>query len=615
MDMAIIGIDLGTTNSLVVVWENGESKIIKNQSGSEITPSVVSVEDGKILVGQSAKERLVTHPDVTVAGFKRYMGMKKTVQLGPYTFSPEELSSLVIKKLKEDAEKYLGEEVEEAIISVPAYFNNDQRYATKVAAKLAGVVCNRIINEPSAAALSCRMKDMSKEQTVLVVDFGGGTLDVSVVECFENIVEIQSIAGDNHLGGKDFDELIARKFCKENGLDFEQLTQEAKGSLLRRAEHCKIILSQEDSSTMYFRYQDKEYNFVFTNDILTEISGNLLLRLKKVMNKAMKDCGKRPNDITDILPVGGTCQMPVIHDYLAHLFHRPLKKLQKGDRIVAKGLGVYCGIKAQNNEIKDILLTDVCPFSLGTDISNYQNPSMPIMSVIIERNTVLPIKVSRMYTTTSEAPTFDIYQGEGYYAKENVKIGCFGIEDLPNEIKGQKVSVELIFSYDINGILEVTARVKETEQEKSIVIVSYQNPLTKEEIEEKRKRMKNMNFADAEENQEVIALATRIYQESVKDVRDEAYDLLYHFLFVLRTNSPIKIKKEREKILQRLHELGNYVDRDVFEFCEGMDDDLYEEMDYEVELRAEKDRKDKVKEVCNRILSAVKRFFTINREK
>ena len=610
--MAIIGIDLGTTNSLVVVWEDGKTKIINNQLGNELTPSVVSVDGGQILVGQAAKERLVTHPDMTASGFKRFMGMKKTFQLGDYIFSPEELSSLVIKKLVEDAKRYLGEEIEEAIISVPAYFNNDQRYATKVAAKLAGVTCNRIINEPSAAALSCRMKDLEKEQTVLVVDFGGGTLDVSVVECFENIVEIRSIAGDNHLGGKDFDEIIAKKFCEENGVEYDKLTSEAKGSILRRAENCKIALSKDDEAKMYFRYQDKEYSYVFTKNILIEISGSIFLRLKKVMSKAMKDCGLRPAQITDILPVGGTCEMPIVREYLSHLFHRSVEKLISGDKIVATGLGVYCGIKKQNGNIKDMLLTDVCPFSLGTDVVNYHNPSMPIMNVIIERNTVLPVKASSLFTTTSEAPTFDIYQGEEYYAKENVKIGCVGIDNLPWDIKGERITVELIFKYDINGILEVTAKVLNSDIEKNIVIVSENNPLSKEEIEAKRKVMKNMKFTDSDENQEVIALATRIYQESVGDVRERAYYLMYTFISALKTNSPIKIKKERERILPLLRELEEYVDTDVFDFEEemsGWDSIVYEVVKENKNESEEKTEESSVKEMCNKILSKVKRFF------
>lgn len=577
--MAIIGIDLGTTNSLVAVWKDGKTQILKNRLGDEMTPSVISVEDGRILVGKPAKERLVTHPELTVSGFKRYMGMKKEFHLGDMVFSPEELSSLVIAKLVEDAEATLGEKVEEAIISVPAYFNNDQRFATKTAAKLAGITCNRIVNEPSAAALACRMQDMSKEETFLVVDFGGGTLDVSVVDCFENIVEIQSIAGDNHLGGKDFDEVIAKKFCEENGIDFHGLTEVERGTLLRRAEVCKMELSKTTNTRMHFRMGEKEYSLEMTEDMLIEIAGNLLLRLKKVMSKAIKDSGRTPRDITKVLPIGGTCQMPMIRIYLAYLFHKSVDEMPSGDRIVAYGLGTYCGIKMQNKDVKDVLLTDVCPFSLGTEVTNYLEPIRPIMSVMIERNTVLPAKISQVYHTTSDIPMFNIYQGEGYYAEENVKIGFLALDTLPDDIKGMRKHIELIFAYDINGILEVTAKELSTGQESSVTIVSANNPLSADEIEEKRNKMKQIGFVEEEENQEVIALASRIYEESVGSIRDRADYLLQMFLNILQSNSPIRIRKAREQILPILRSMELYVNTDVFDMEFEDDFEEFEEED------------------------------------
>lgn len=581
--MASIGIDLGTTNSLVAVWKDGKAQILKNKLGYELTPSVVSVEEGKVLVGQPAKERLVTHPEQTVSGFKRYMGMKKEFRLGEAVFSPEELSALVIAKLVEDAEAVLGERVEEAIISVPAYFNNDQRFATKTAAKLAGITCNRIVNEPSAAALACRMQDMGEEQTFLVVDFGGGTLDVSVVDCFENIVEIQAIAGDNYLGGRDFDEVIAKKFCEVNGIDFDCMEDMEKGSLLRRAEVCKMELSTAKVAQMHFRHEEKEYSLEVTEDMVIEIAGNLLLRLKKVISKAIKDSGRTPRDITDVLPIGGTCQMPIIRDYLAHLFHKPVDNMVNGDKAVSLGLGTYCGIKMQNKDVQDVLLTDVCPFSLGTEVSNPMMPAKPIMSVLIERNTVLPTSVSQVYNTTSDIPMFDIYQGEGYYAEENVKIGILALDELPAELKGKRKEVELVFAYDINGILEVTAKELSTGKENSITIVSAQNPLTPSQIEEKRNKMKKIGFAEGEENKEVIALASRIYEESVGNVRNQAEYLLRSFLYTLRTNSPIRIKKARERIMPVLRELEEYVNCDVFDisFEEDMEFDNLEEENHE----------------------------------
>lgn len=569
--MAVIGIDLGTTNSLAAVWKDNKVGLIQNRLGSELTPSVVSIQDGEILVGQHAKERLVGSPEFTAAGFKRYMGTNKKYELGGRFFSPEELSSFVIKKLAEDAARALGEEIEEAVISVPAYFNNEQRNATKLAAELAGVRCERIVNEPSAAALFCRIGKTDVEQTVLVFDMGGGTLDVSVVDCFENIVEIQAIAGDNHLGGRDFDELIAKKFCEENGLDYGELSDKNRQALLRRAELCKMELSSEncEESVLHFRYEEKEYQAAFTNERLVEICSALFLRMKQVIQRALKDSGNMPEDITDILPVGGSCEMPVVREYLSHLFKRHVEKLFDGGKIVASGLGVYCGIKMRGESIKDILMTDVCPFSLGTQVRNPENSQFPIMSVIIERNTVLPASATCVYTTTSDSPYFQIYQGESYYVNENVKIGGVGftegVEDKASALADGQMEIALTFSYDINGILDVTAKVLATGQEKRVSIVSANNPLTPEEIEKRRTNVKKIGFADNEENKAVLALAMRIYEESIGTVRKKAEEILYYFNSVLKTNSPIKIKKARESCLPVLRLLDAYVNRDVFE--------------------------------------------------
>ena len=563
--MAIIGIDLGTTNSLVTVWENGVAKILPNKLGSELTPSVVSIENGAVLVGQPAKDRLITHPDVTVGSFKRYMGTNKVFKLGEREFVPEELSALVIAKLKADAELYLGEKVEEAIISVPAYFNNDQRYATKVAAKLAGVTCNRIVNEPSAAALSCRMGKFDEDQTVLVVDFGGGTLDISIVDCFENIVEITAISGDNHLGGIDFDILIVEEFCKENQLEWEQLELAEREQLLKKAERCKIGLSQSDVAKMSFKYKDKEYSYALTKERLLDICSPLFVKMKQVISRALKDSELSIEDITDVLPVGGSCNMPIVREYLSYLFKRPIDQQKDADKMVANGLGVYCGIKMRKEEIKDVMLTDVCPFSLGTNVSNPLDSSRPIMSVIIERNTVLPIKTTRTYTVSTGAKSiyFKIYQGEEYYVGENIKIGEIYLDGL----EGTEVNpiVSLTFAYDINGILDVTAKDISTGKEKNVVIVSDQNPLTAKEIQELKKRMDQLSFVDTEENSAVINMASRIYAESVGMLRDQAENLLYSFQSVLNTNSPIKIKKTREYYMQILKSMEEYMDRDVFE--------------------------------------------------
>lgn len=367
--MELIGIDLGTINSLVSVWKNGRVEIIKNSLGHIMTPSVVSLEEsGGILVGEIAKQRRVSHPDYTAFEFKRSMGTKKEYILAHRRYYSEDLSAFLLKKMIEDTQDVLGTEITQAVISVPAYFDDNQREATKRAAKIAGIEVKRLVNEPSAAIIYHQWKSQNtgREGIYLVIDFGGGTLDVSVVDCFENIIEIIAISGDNKLGGKDFDRYIAEDFCKRFDLNFSRLGKLTKENLLWVAENVKRTLSHEDRVIMRATIENKEYEAEYTTEELLKVTAGLLLKMQTVINEALKGACINPEQLEDIVLVGGTCKMPLIQKYLSALFHRDVVADAECEQLVALGVGVLTGIIGRDEHVSDIVMTDVCPFSLGT---------------------------------------------------------------------------------------------------------------------------------------------------------------------------------------------------------------------------------------------------------
>lgn len=421
--MAVIGIDLGTTNSLGAVFRDGQVELIPNRFGSYLTPSVVSLgEGGEILVGEVAKERLVTHPKQSAASFKKDMGTKKAKVLGNKKFLPEELSSFVIRSIVEDAELYLKEEIEEAIISVPAYFHDKQRVATKQAGTLAGVTVKRIINEPSAAALASYFH-AQQEQIYLIFDFGGGTFDISIVECFDTMVEILSVSGDNHLGGDDFHEIMVEAFLAEHGLIRNAVTDKEYAVLLRRAEICKQRLTAETAARMSAVIAGRTYQSEFTNRRLMDESAVILGKIKKVMGRALEDSGLAMRDIDVVVMVGGSSKMPLIQSYLRHLFQQAPFVVGNCDEMVVRGLGILCAVKERDEAVRDYVLTDICPFTLGTSVFNRADAENCYMAPIIERNTVLPCsKVRRFYTVFDNQTKIDIsiLQGEHPYADDNL---------------------------------------------------------------------------------------------------------------------------------------------------------------------------------------------------
>ena len=545
----IIGIDLGTTNSLAAVWQDGESKLIPNAFGEYLTPSVVSVgEDGAVYVGKTAKERLASYPDRTASVFKRFMGTARKYRLGDKSYLPEELSAFVLKKLKEDAENYLGEPIEEAVISVPAYFNDMARKATKRAGILAGLKVERIINEPSAAALACQNLNQEEDAMLLVFDFGGGTLDVSLVECFDNVIEIKAVSGDNHLGGQDFDDMIATHFIRSMEIPTEDLSPESKAIIRKSAEKCKRDLTEKKTAEMVVNCQDINKKMEISRKDVVTICAPLFERMRKPISKVLMDAGVVSNQINRIVLVGGSCKMPVVQQYIGHLLGRGDVEIMEPDYMIALGCGVCAGIKERDKDIKDLLLTDICPFSLGVKIANHQNPYKDLMSFIIDRNSPLPSSREEVYVNAHDRQkriTLQIYQGEAMYAEENLYLGEI-MFDIPPMAAGQ-VQCFVRFTYDINGVLEVEAKIPLIKEEKKLVIVNKDLDMTQEEIKEKLKEFESIKspFED-ERNTYILEWGERLFKQTNSEkVREDLVKRLQYFQYIME-NDPYRIPKVRK---------------------------------------------------------------------
>ena len=537
----IIGIDLGTTNSLAAVWMDDKSVLIPNAFGEYLTPSVVSVDEkGTIYVGKSAKERLATHPKETASVFKRFMGTSKKYQLGKQTFLPEELSALVLKKLKEDAERFLGEEVEEAIISVPAYFNDMARNATKRAGLIAGWKVERIINEPSAAALACQNAKQLEEATMMVFDFGGGTLDVSLVDCFDNVIEIMAISGDNRLGGQDFDDMIAEYFIKAQGLDASELSPETMGIIRMCAEQCKRALTENQTAQMTVNCPQINAAMEISRKDVVNFCARIFERMGKPIRQVLADGHISAEEISDVVLVGGSCKMPLVQQYLAHVLKRSDIETIDPDHVIALGCGVCAGIKERNVHVKDMLLTDICPFSLGIAVDNPANPGELKMSFIIERNSPLPFSRQHIYFPHADYQTkvdLQIYQGESLYVSDNLALGNLEIE-VPPRLSVQ-MPIQVRFTYDINGILEVEVDIPATGEHKQMVIVNKELSMTEAQIQAKLQEFEQikMNPAKDERNQYIMDWGSRLYMQCTGELQQEIARKLDYFRYEVKRDS------------------------------------------------------------------------------
>ena len=521
--MAIIGIDLGTTNCLVTTYKNGKKILIPNRHGDFMTPSVVGVDvaDGALIVGKIAKERLVSEADLTTSLFKRHMGTNRKVGLGHKVFTPEELSSFVLRQLIEDAKNYLGEEIEEAIISVPAYFTAKQRAATKRAGELAGIRVERLINEPSAAALACLSTGV--DETFIVFDFGGGTLDVSIVETFDNIINICAISGNNFLGGRDFDSCIAKAICEENGISERNLSKQDYEILLRIAEVGKIELGHQREVKLSAMIGNKKVEMMLTNEKLASLSDGILGKLRKPIQQVIQDTGFTAKDIDKCILVGGSCHMPVVQNYISNLLNIPVVNSGNIDETVAIGLATYVGIKKRESEVRDLLLTDICPYTLSNAVNNDENPAKPLSFSMIARNSMLPASVTETFYTVMLGQTevnFDIHQGEQLYAGDNELLGSITVE-VPKNMKTHE-ACQVTFSYDINAILIVKILVISTQKTYTLLLTGDGLKMTDEAAEAYLKNVSGMNFKVIGNERQTLLLerAKAIYAQGDDQLRE-----------------------------------------------------------------------------------------------
>jgi molecular chaperone HscC len=558
--MATIGIDLGTTNSLVAYWTENGPQTIPNVLGESLTPSVVSVdEDGNVYVGQIAKERLITHPDRTASTFKRQMGTAKTYNLGQLAFTPEELSSLVLRSLKADAEAYLHQNILEAVISVPAYFNDDQRKATKRAAELAGLRVERLISEPTAAAIAYGMHQESSETKFLVIDLGGGTFDVSILEMFDGIMEVKAVAGDTFLGGEDFTEEIISHYLKKMSIQSDDISEKFRSAIYKQAENCKTELTTKETSVMRPVLDGVEKTLEISRFEFDEISKPLILRLRQPIERAMRDADLRSQDLDAIILVGGATRMPIIRTTIARMFGKLPYSNINPDEAIAMGAAVQAALKERNESLSEVILTDVCPFTLGTAVSREMSASGRRKNVfypVIERNSTIPISRVERFGTVNDFQTFinfGVYQGESRNVENNLLLGEMKI--IVPRAKAGEEDVDVRYTYDINGILEVESCVLSTGDKRRLIIESRHGNMTQEQIEECIAKLADIKIhpRDRTENRLLLARAERMYEESLSETREFLDNVILKFDCILEL-------QDEKKTAQAAEELKNILD-------------------------------------------------------
>ena len=560
----IIGIDLGTTNSLVSYFTKDGAKVIPNRLGEHLTPSVVSIDNNdNVYVGKIAKERKISFPDLTADVFKRSMGSNKVYKLGNKEYKPEELSAMVIRSLKEDAEEYLGEIIEEAVISVPAYFNDSQRKATKIAGRLAGLKVERIINEPTAAAVAYGLHQKKLNTKFLVFDLGGGTFDVSILELYKNIMEVRAVAGDNYLGGEDFTEVLLNIFIKRNNIDLESLPKKTLSHMKKQAELCKISFSTQNKSSMKCKINDEVIECEIDVDEYEKACQLLLERIRKPIERSLRDAKIKVKDIDEIILVGGGTKLKIVRNFVSKLFGRLPNTSINPDEVVAIGAAVQAAMKERNEEIKDVVLTDVCPYTLGTEVvregygGRFEGGHF---CPIIERNTVIPVsKTERLYTVYNNQTkvTVEVLQGESRFSKNNIYLGEITVS-VPRGKAGEE-AIDVTYTYDINSILEVEVKIVSTGEKKKIIIQKSEGTMSEEEIKERFKELEYLKIhpRDKEKNKLLLSRAERVYEESLGNDRREVEAKIEKFERALDKQEEKEINEVADELKVLLDEIEN----------------------------------------------------------
>lgn len=567
----IIGIDLGTTNSVVAVMEGGEPTVITTQEGGRLTPSVVGfTKNGERLVGQLAKRQAVSNPERTISSIKRHMGTKYTVTIDGKDYTPEQISAMILEKMKGDAERYLGEKVTEAVITVPAYFNDSQRQATKDAGRIAGLDVKRIINEPTAAALAYGI-DKSDDKTVLVYDLGGGTFDVSILELGDGVFEVKSTTGDTHLGGDDFDHRImdwmTDEFKKQNGIDLTG-DKMAMQRIREAAEKAKIELSSMMTTNINLPFitaganGPQHLDMDLTRAKFDSMTSDLVDRTIQCVHTALSDAKMTVNDIDKILLVGGSSRIPAVQEAIKRVLGKEPAHGVNPDECVAVGAAIQAGVLA--GDVKDVLLLDVTPLSLGIETMG------GVFTRIIDRNTTIPTSKKQIFSTaTDNQPSVDIHvlQGEREMAADNKTLGRFELSGIPAAPRGVP-QIEVAFDIDANGIVNVSAKDLGTGKEQKITITSS-GSLSKEEVDKMVKEAQANEAADKKRRESVDAknqADTLIYQaeKTVKDMEGKGHDdkikkvqeAINTLKETMKGDDVDKIKADTEALQKPLYELS-----------------------------------------------------------
>ena len=557
----IVGIDLGTTHSLVGAYSESGSRLFPNALGDVLTPSVVSVDGNTVLVGQAARERLISHPHHTVASFKRWMGTARETRLGDRSFRPEELSALVLRSLLADAEAALGEKIEEAVISVPAYFSDAQRKATRTAGELAGVRVERLINEPTAAALAYGLQNRDGEGRFLVFDLGGGTFDVSILECFDSVFEVHASAGDNFLGGEDFLDVLVEAFCQDNHLRQPAIPAQEYGQLRRRLELLKRELGGTAVAPLQMAIGGKDYLWSIDEERFARLAEPLVQRMRTPIERAMRDAKLQPSQLDEIVLVGGASRMPLVARLVSRMFGRlPLRHVNP-DQAIALGASVAAGLKSRDAKLEEIILTDVCPYTLGTQIAR-RDPNGQIHTgffhPIILRNSTVPVSREDQFFPmhdNQQKLTIDIFQGENPLVANNIKLGEITV-DLDKRRQTDENGVTVRFTYDINGLLQV--EVTEHASKRRHELLLEQNPglMTPEEIRARLAALAELKVhpREQQENIAVLARAERLYEEFLHE-RERLQEWIMHFRAILDTQDNTLIARQRGQFVEALDAL------------------------------------------------------------
>lgn len=557
----IVGIDLGTTNSLVAYYTPDGPRIIPNRLGKHLTPSVVSVDEkGNVYVGETALERMSLYPDTVASAFKRSMGSDREYQLGGKKYRPEELSSLVLRALKEDAEAYLGEKVTEAVISVPAYFDDKRRKATKRAGELAGIRVERMISEPTAAAIAYGLYEKKEDTRFLVFDLGGGTFDVSILELYQNILEVRAVAGDNYLGGEDFTKVLEKMFLNKKGISANALTAKEQVRLYRQAEEAKRRINDEDKVEITCLIKEEPETVEITTKEYAEECEDLFSKIREPVKRSLSDAGLSLKDIDEVVLIGGATKLQIFRDFFIRLFHKFPDTSINPDEAVALGAAIQGAMKERKQAVKEMILTDVCSFTLGTEVvMEYSDGLMEDghYCPIIDRNTVIPTsKTKRLYTVRDDQDrvTVRVLQGESRLARNNLYLGELEIK-VPKAAKGEE-AIDVTYTYDINSLLEVEAKVVSTGETSKLVIKGKDNAMTEEEI---AKRMEELAYLkiqlrDQEENKLVLLRAERMYEESLGKQRERLEAGIRLFEDALRSEDRDKVEEARKTLYELMEE-------------------------------------------------------------